>query len=191
MSFWKKASLITAGTLIAGPLGGLAAGAGAVYLDNKKEKKEKERIKANAEIAEQENIETIESLNSFEKLFEYELKNIADNDERIQIFIALFAVGIGTANCDGEISIEEQNDINDFLEILKDLNLSNLNNETIKKYLDNPPIAQDAVKEILKLKNPNWELFIKAISIISEADGIIKDEEIAYLNEIKKHKEAK
>jgi hypothetical protein len=124
-----------------------------------------------------------ENLLKIRKLTE-NLKNAADRfwetKEYCDLLIAMFAVGISVANCDGEIVSEEKQDIDEFIAGVSHSHLPSSIKKKINTMYDNPPNFNTAMNLVKKIDSECWDLFSQVIEIVSSSDGFIKTEEVAY-----------
>jgi uncharacterized membrane protein YebE (DUF533 family) len=195
MGFWKILGGVAAGigTIVAlpvaGPIGavtavGAAIGAtvgglaGAVASAIEEEEREEAR-QSGERIATAKYEKKVEKLvNALEKA-----KERGHEDESFfRLLIALFAVGIATANADGVISDEEMADLEEFIAGIGYSNLPSHVKDMITRLKNNPPSFNTAMEYVSNLDNINLELFESVIAIVSESDGKVTEEEIAFLN---------
>ena len=113
-------------------------------------------------------------------------------DERKSYFdaaLAMTAVGISAANCDGEIHDEESKTIEQYIagicvsslpESLK--NSMKILIKEMEKIYDAPPELKSAFNLAHKANVPMW-LCDEIIQVVIEADGVIETEEHAFLME--------
>jgi hypothetical protein len=113
-----------------------------------------------------------------EKLLEAlsEAKNKLDGDKSyFQLLIALFAVGMATANADGKISEEELLELEEFTAGIAHSNLPPNVKGIITKLKNNPPTFNTAMNHVKKLgNNVDLNLFESVIAVISASDGYEK-----------------
>jgi len=109
-------------------------------------------------------------------------KKLKDYNTYNQLLIALFAVGMATANADGDITEEEVADLDEFIGGIAHINLPAHVKETIKKLKDNPPNFQTAMGYVNKLPEVNFTLFESVIEVISASDNNVTGKEIAILS---------
>ena len=98
-----------------------------------------------------------------------------------QLLIALFAVGIATANADGEISKEELTDLEEFTAGIAFSHLPANVKESILYLKKNPPSFNTAMIHVKKLENIDLSLFESVIEVVSASDGRVTEEERAFL----------
>ena len=103
--------------------------------------------------------------------------------------LAIYALSISIAHCDGTISIEEQEIINKFL---KEINESNLKEEfknKAEKISQDPPTFESVVRDyISKVDKSEWDAFDKVVDEVINADGKESKEEEEYRNKWEEEK---
>jgi tellurite resistance protein len=194
MSYWKILGGVAAGVgvvvalPIAGPIGavtalgaviagtvGAAAGAVVAYSDDEDKESARKQGEQKATAKQEKEAEKL-------KVALQEASNrLKDDHSYFQLLIALFAVGMATANADGEVSEEELADLESFTTGIAHSNLPPHIKEEIAKLRDNPPSSNTAMEYVKKLDNPDMKLFESVITLISESDGKTTEEETAFL----------
>jgi NADH:ubiquinone oxidoreductase subunit C len=199
MSFWKILGGIAAGVgvvvalPIAGPIGavtaigaaiggtlGGAAGAVVAFSD---EEEVNSAHKAGERTATAKYEEEVKNLKA---ALTEALNRLKDDKAFFQLLIALFAIGMATANADGEIAEVELADLEMFTGGIANSNLPPHVKETIADLKKNPPNFNSAMVYVKKLENPDMKLFEQVISLISMSDGRVTEEELAFLEAFKK-----
>ncbi len=191
-------------------LGGAAAGVGAVafapteepvlaisslkaaaaVLSKNKEgdkKKEKEAFRNGKKVERAKNAKEIEK---FAVQLQEASERFKEHSEYEDLLIAMFAVGISVANCDGEIDPQEKINIDTFIAGIAATSLPESVKKVINQLYDAPPSFNDAMKYVEKVAKPNRELFGTIIAITSESDGVVCDEEVAFKAAWEIHKKA-
>jgi tellurite resistance protein len=168
-------SLAGAGTVAAAVGSGIAGGTiGAVMSDSDKEegRREGERI-ATAKYEQK-----VEKLN---RALEETLGKMKEDKSYFQLIIALFAVGMATANADGNVSAEEINELDEFITGAAYSSLPPHVKEVIAKLKANPPTFNEAMQLAKKLDEIDKILFETVIELVSLSDGSVNDKERAIL----------
>lgn len=112
----------------------------------------------------------------------HEAKNKLDGDKTyFQLVIALFAIGMATANADGDIAQEELDDLEQFVSGVSSSALPAHIEQQIQQFKENPPTLNTAIAYIQQLESPDITLFRSVIQMISESDGKVTDHERAFL----------
>lgn len=166
------ASLSGAGTIAAAVGAGAVGGVvGAAVADS--DEKEKSEIKKQG-IAEgrAENSLEIEKLSS--KLTQA-LEKLKSHDEHFKAIIAMEAVGVSCAACDGDFSDIEKEEIGEFVKGMISQNIPKDVKEKIQSIYDNPPTVEEA---FLLAKNTGMPLDVydDLIKFVMEIDGIQPEE---------------
>jgi hypothetical protein len=167
------ASLSGAGTIAAavgaGTLGGVVGAAVAESDENeKKQFKEQGRAEGKAE-----NSVRIEKLTN--QLLQA-LEKLKAHDEHFKAIIAMEAVGVSCAACDGDFSDHEREEIGEFVRGMIDQKIPSDVKEKIQSIYDNPPTVEEA---FLLAKNSGVpiDVYEDLIRFVMEIDGIQPEEE--------------
>lgn len=166
-------SLAGAGAIAAAGTAG-AVGAGVGYALSRKEEEE-EQVK-NEKIA-----ELRKKAEKFEEEFKRAISQFQGDKEYFNFIVASTALGMAIANSDGEISNDELIEINEFVGGIASSNYPQHIVTTITQLKDNPPSFNEAMKYLEKVNISNYESIRSLIELVIEADGIIHDKEIAFL----------
>lgn len=189
MSFWKVLGGAAVGIVavvalpVAGPIGaitaigaavagtvGAAAGAGAAMLDDSKEQAERiGREKATAEF----NAKYSKLLSAFEEAE----SQLNESNAHFNLIIAMTAVGIACANCDGEISPSEMDDINGFIAGVSASSLPKNVKDKLEHLRNNPPNIHTAYALAQEVGLNTFRLFNEIIEVVMHSDGIIHEKE--------------
>lgn len=166
-------SLAGAGAIAAAGTAG-AVGAGVGYALSRKEEEE-EQVK-NEKIA-----ELRKKAEKFEEEFKRAISQFQGDKEYFNFIVASTALGMAIANSDGEISNDELIEINEFVGGIASSNYPQHIVYTITQLKDNPPSFNEAMKYLEKVNISNYQSIRSLIELVIEADGIIHDKEIAFL----------
>jgi hypothetical protein len=111
-------------------------------------------------------------------------KNILDFEQTAQLLIAQFAIGIAASHIDGHMSKDEMNELAQFINGNHSEKLPAGVIQKVQTYQSSPPSLQEAMEEINRLANPDYEYFRKLIELIVNADGgTPTEEEINFLKD--------
>ena len=157
---------VTAVGAAVGAAAGAAGGAVADALDDTEEQAEKrgeEREKAR-------NAEKLARVQSYLERVKEEFANFGDQ------LVAMFAVGIACANCDGEIHPHERRDIEDVIAGVSHSDLPSPIKEKINNLCDAPPNAKTAF-ELAKNAEVNPSVLDDIIDVVMVADGRVHPNE--------------
>lgn len=174
------ASLSGAGT-IAAAVGAAAVGAtvGACMGgdDDDKEAARKEGYKAGARDAKAETQAEIEHLHAkLQKAF----KNFRDTQQHFQAIIAMEAVAVSCASCDGIMTPEEREKIDMFISGASNMTLPESVKTRIQQIYDTPPGIREAFS-LAKSSEMDMEIFDEIISMIVHSDGFFHENEKAFV----------
>jgi len=196
MGFWKVLGGIGLGVAavvalpVAGPIGAVTAvgaavggaiggAAGALASDSDREEGEKiGEARATAKYKVE-----VDSMVSKMKIFQDTLKS---DKEHFEFLIAMYAVGLATANSDGEIADVEMQEINDFVAGASQSSFPPHIKGMITRLRNNPPTLQTAMSYVKKLKKVDISLFEDIVIMVIEADGKKVKEERAFLTAFRK-----
>lgn len=171
------ASLTGAGTIAAavgaGAVGGVVGAAVAETADNeKKQIKEQGRAEGIAKNASQ----LGDLIDKFTKIKE----RLESYEEHFKAIIAMEAVGVACAACDGDFSDSEREEIGEFVKGMIAQSIPKEVKDKIQSIYDNPPTVQEA---FLLAKNSGMpiDVYEDLIMFVMEIDGIIRPEEKAFV----------
>jgi hypothetical protein len=167
------ASLSGAGTIAAAVGAGVAGGAvGAAIADSdnneKKQIKEEGRAEGKAENAIQ--IEKLEN-----KLLQA-LTKLKSHDAHFKAIIAMEAVGVSCAACDGDFSENEREEIGEFVKGMIAQSIPEEVKEKIQSIYDNPPTVKEAFL-LAKDSGMSLDVYEDVIRFVMEIDGVKPEEE--------------
>jgi uncharacterized membrane protein YebE (DUF533 family) len=167
------ASLTGAGT-IAAAVGAGTAGAvvGAAMADSEENEKKQIKEEGRAEgLAE--NALQIEKLAN--KLSQA-LEKLKSHDEHFKAIIAMEAVGVACAACDGDFSDNEREEIGEFVKGMIAQSIPKDVKDKIQDVYDNPPSVKEAFL-LAKDSGMSLEVYEELIRFVMEIDGIKPEEE--------------
>ena len=199
MGFWKVLGGVAAGVgavvalPVAGPIGAVTAvgaavgavtggfaGAAASAIDEEKRNDARRSGERRATAKYEKKVEKLVSA-----LGEAEEK-LHDDKSYFQLLIALFAVGMATANADGDVSDEEMADLDEFVAGIGHSNLPPQVKGAITRLKNSPPNFTTAMKHVSKLENVHLSLFESVIELVSASDGKVSEQESALLSAFRK-----
>jgi len=194
MSFWKVLGGAAAGVAcvvalpVAGPIGAVtavgavvAAGAGAAVggvasaIDDSEEQAERrgeQKANANYDI----------KYKKMHSAFKDAEKILNKNNDYFNLLISMEAVGLACAACDGEIALEERQEIDEFIAGVASSGLPSHVKKEIEKIANNPPNLTTAFEMVKRLGLDSYELFDEIIEVVIHADGRIHQDEKAFQN---------
>ncbi|MBU1026173.1 MAG: hypothetical protein KKA31_00415 [Candidatus Margulisbacteria bacterium] len=167
------ASLTGAGTIAAavgaGAVGGVVGVAVADRDDNeKKQIKDQGRAEGKAENA-------LEMEKLFSKLSQA-IEKLKSHDEHFKAIIAMEAVGVSCAACDGDFSDDEREELGEFVKGMIAQSIPKDVKEKIQSIYDNPPTVEEAFL-LAKDSGMSIDVYEDLIRFVMEIDGIKPEEE--------------
>jgi hypothetical protein len=163
------ASLAGAGTIaVAAGAGAAGAAAGAALSSKEKNDriKKMEKEKARHELEKKRMIKKLESV-------------LQDTTKIYEFIIAMHAIGVATANADGEISEEEVKEIEEFVEgVIAEKFPANVKSQ-IQDLTNNPPSLATAFSFLKKaeMTEKGWKDVDDLIEVVIRADGKVDNKE--------------
>jgi uncharacterized tellurite resistance protein B-like protein len=208
MGFWKTLGYIAGGigtgvaVIVAAPIagsigaitltgaliaGGTGATVGGVILatDNSEENAKEEGFEEGKKQTKSENHEKIAKL--LDNLKKHEIK-IKENNAFEEYTVAMFAVAFSVAKCDGQISADEVREIEEFISGETFSELPTSVKSKIEKLKNSPPNFNTAMEYVKKVNKESWDIFDNIIQLAMYADGIVHENETAYINAWKNFK---
>ena len=103
--------------------------------------------------------------------------------------LAIYALSISIAYCDGIFSKEEQEIINKFIKEIYKSNCGEAFKSKIKEIYENPPTFENVVRDyITKVDDNKWNIFDEVIEEVIKADDEKSKEEEEYRNKWEEYK---
>ena len=103
--------------------------------------------------------------------------------------LAIYALSISIAHCDGTFSKEEQEIINKFIKEIYKSNCGEAFKSKIKEIYENPPTFENVVRDyITKVDDNKWNIFDEVIEEVIKADDEKSKEEEEYRNKWEEYK---
>ncbi len=110
------------------------------------------------------------------------ITRLKDDKSFFQLIIALFAIGMATANADGYITEEEMKELDEFVLGIAKTELPDHIKDIITNLRNNPPSFNTAMEYVKKLgDNIDIRLFESVIKLIAISDGYFSRDEQALL----------
>ena len=184
MSFWKTLGV---GVAALGPWGPAVA-AGAVVavvvpgiLDANEALDARDACEAEEKAARVKAAKEQKKLEKMVKALKKSEKKAGAMDEYFDLVIALVAMGMATASCDGKVDPAEVDEIEEFVAgIVLGRAPANVKRK-IKSLKNSPPNLKTAMSLARKLESPDWSMFESVIEVVAISDGVVKKEEDALL----------
>ena len=165
-------AITAAGAAIAGGVGAAAGGVAYAMDDSEEQAERRGERKANAH----------HDL-KYSKLataFEDAKTHLGETENYFNLLIAMEAVGLACANCDGEISVEERQEIDEFIAGVSSSELPSHVKQKIEGMAQNPPSINTAFVLAQKVGLNSFELYDEIIEVVMYADGRVHENEKAF-----------
>lgn len=167
-------SLAGAGTIAAATGAGLTGAAvGAAMADS--EKKEKKDIKDRGRA--EGKAESLLEIGKLEEKLMEALTNLKSHDAHFKAIIALEAVGVACAACDGDFSDNEKEEIGEFVKGMIAQSIPEDVKERIQSVYDNPPTVKEAYL-LAKASGVSLNVYEDLIQFVMQIDGIKEEERV-------------
>jgi len=167
------ASLTGAGTVAAATGAGLVgAAAGGVLAEEEENKRKRAVDKARAEAK----AEADMKIKELEKILKSSLNKLKSHDEHFRAIIALEAVGVSCAACDGDFSDNEKEEIGEFVKGMLAQKIPDDVKEKIQTIYENPPSIEEAF-QLAKESGIKLNIFEDLVQFVMEIDGVKPEEE--------------
>lgn len=166
-------SLAGAGTIAAAAGAGLAgATAGAAWAasdtENENRARSEGRNEGKAEMA--------EKFQVLQASLHEALMALKEHDKHFNALIAMEAVGVACAACDGDFSDHERREIGEFVKGMGEQSIPNGVRMKMADIYDNPPSVREAF-ELAKNSGIPMQVFVDLIKCVMEIDGIKQEEQ--------------
>jgi len=167
-------SLAGAGTIAAatgaGVTGAVVGGVMADIGDDERENiKNEGRAEGKAEVREE--------MVALEKKLILAFKKLKSHDKHFQAIIALEAVGVACAACDGDFSENEKEEIGEFVHGMMSQSIPEGVKERIQKIYDTPPSVKEAFK-LAKDSGVSLDIYESLIQFVMDIDGVKEQERV-------------
>ena len=167
------ASLTGAGAVAAATGAGVVgAVAGAKLADGEEQEKKNIKDEGKAEGK----AEVVEEMEKLEKMLISSLKKLKSHDEHYKAIIALEAVGVSCAACDGDFSENEKMEIGEFVNGMVSQKIPEDVKEKIQSVYDTPPTVKEAFVMAVE-SGVELDLYEEIIQFVMQIDGIKPEEE--------------
>lgn len=167
-------AITAVGAAVAGGIGAAAGGIASVGEDDEITSAEQRgEAKAKAEYE-------AKYTKLYEAFKEAELR-IKAREDYFNLIIAMEAVGVSCAACDGHISDEERIQIDEFIAGVTASELPQDVKDKIKQIADNPPNIKTAFELAKKTEPSSYALFDEVIQLVMYADGYLHEKEKVFM----------
>lgn len=166
-------AITATGAAVASAVGG-AVGLAASYMDDSEQQAEhKGEQRGEAKT-------TAKYTQSFEKLKEglrAEINKRHSNENYFDLIVAMHAVGMACAACDGDVSQEERRDIEEFIGGLAMQKLPDHVQAKLTELATNPPSLSTAFELVKQYGTDATDLFDEVIELVIRSDGHVAPQE--------------
>jgi hypothetical protein len=167
-------SLAGAGTIAAATGAGLTGAAvGAAMADS--EEKEKEDMKKQGKA--EGKAESLLEIEKLEKKLIEALTNLKSHGAHFKAIIALEAVGVACAACDGDFSDNEKEEIGEFVKGMLAQSIPEDVKARIQSIYDNPPTVKEAYL-LAEASGVSLDVYEDLIQFVMQIDGIKEEERV-------------
>jgi len=104
-----------------------------------------------------------------------------EDDDFYQLILAMVAMGLAAAACDGEVSEEESEEIQEFSAGVAHGKLPKRVRERIAALVEAPPNLATAMEYVEPLPESDYDTIELVIRLVIESDGIVREAEAAFL----------
>ena len=192
MSFWNILGGAALGVVavaalpIAGPIGAVtcigtglaAAGTGAAAGAVKNKLDEDDKKQAHKEGKNEGKAESSKEIDELKNKLSNALNNLKSMDEHWNALIAMTAVGVSVANCDGDFSDNEREEISGFVHgMMNNSDVPDNVKSKIDEIYSNPP-EMSITFELAKESKVDMSVFDDIIYAVMHVDGVKKEEEV-------------
>lgn len=167
------ASLTGAGTIAAAVGAGAVGGVvGAAIADSEENEKEQLKNQGRAEGKAENDLQIEKYANKLSQA----LEKLKSHEEHFKAIIAMEAVGVACAACDGDFSYNERVEIGEFVKGMIAQSIPKDVKEKIQSIYDNPPTVKEAFL-LAKDSGISLDVYDDLIRFVMEIDGVRPEEE--------------
>ncbi len=167
------ASLSGAGTIAAAVGAGIVGGGvGAAMADSDENEMKQAKEQGRAEGMAENSLQIEKLVNELSQA----LEKLKSHDEHFKAIIAMEAVGVSCAACDGDFSDNEREEIGEFVKGMIAQSIPKEVKEKIQDIYDNPPTVKEAFL-LAKDSGISLDIYEDLIRFVMEIDGIKPEEE--------------
>jgi hypothetical protein len=188
VSYWKVAAGVAA---VIAPIPAAAVTAGVVGINSymsERDKKSEQRGEQRGESKAKAEYEL--KFQKLQTLLRAELEKKHEEGRYFDLVVALHAIGMACAACDGEVSLEERHNIEEFIGGVSVTALPTNVREKLAFLTENPPNLPTAFELAKKYGTDAMDLFDEVIQLVIHSDGRVAVEEMHFQQEWSRLKEA-
>lgn len=181
------ASLSGAGAAAAAA-GGVGAAVGAAVSSSSKNRAQEDAFRQGREAGAAEYLAKVHEL---EQHLAQAAATFREHNQFNAFIVCLIAVGAAMAACDGHVHELEQEHLREFVVGLSVHALPSTVQETVERLIASPPTFDEATQYVETLGQAVWPLIDGLLAVVSEADGEVTGEELAFLQSWETYKGAR
>lgn len=161
-----------AGAAIASAVGGAAGAAASVFDDSEKKAEARGEARASAK--------TNTKYQKLSAALDAAVRRAKESHQYFALIIAMHAVGMACAACDGVVAPEEERDIKEFISGLAGTGLPHHVQQKLADMAANPPSMATAFEMARNYGADSMDLFDEIIDMVIQSDGHVHEKEIAF-----------
>lgn len=127
--------------------------------------------------------QTAIKIQSLQTHLDHAASTYAEHNKTNEFIVCLYAVGIAMAACDGHFDDEEALILKEYVVGASSLVLPTAIQKSLEKLTKNPPIFEQAMLYVEKLDRAVWPVIDDILTVISEADGEVSKDELAFMDQ--------
>ncbi|WP_417826830.1 hypothetical protein [Thalassospira povalilytica] len=167
-------------TATAAGLGAVTGGVVSGVSQKSKEKEQSKLINASYNAGLAENLIQIRDL---EQQLAKAAEHYMEQNKSNEFVICLFAVGAAIAACDGEFHGDEEMHLREFIMGASTQTAPPSLQEAFQTLLTRPPTFDEAMLYVKKLDRGVWPVIDDILTVVSEADGKLSEEELTFIGQ--------
>lgn len=165
-------AITLAGAAVASAVGGAAGVAASVFDDSEKKAEARGEARAAAK--------TDVKYDKLKAAYEQAFGNARESKQYFSLIVAMHAVGMACAACDGVVAAEEQRDIDEFIAGLAGIAIPTKTKEKLAEMVAKPPSMATAFKLARAHGAGSMDLFDEIIDMVIKSDGRVHEKEVAF-----------
>jgi hypothetical protein len=173
-------AITAAGAAVATAVGGLTGAAVSYYGSSESDEKDKARKAGFADGKAEASAEHLAQVKKLQAALAAALQRIKEREQFFELVVALHAVGVACAACDGQISENEARDIREFVTGVGFQSMPPHIQQKVEAITAAPPSIETAFELAKNCGVEAWELFDEVISLVSFADGAPNSQEAQF-----------
>lgn len=135
------------------------------------------------EVSDLDQAETAAKVIALQKRLDQAAERYKEQNKSNEFIICIFAVGAAMAACDGNFDHEEESALKEFVLGVSSTAVPNPIKVSLEKLVEQPPTFEQAILYVEKLDTAAWPLIDNILTVVSELDGVVSDEEIFFIEQ--------